>query len=215
VKNRGKLLLDVVSVGIGCGSLIVFKSIDYCAGRGWYLPNSVITGPLVKLFAIICGLGVLIRLIVRLIRDNSSHFAGNELIVRWLCLLIYMVVAYFILNSRFLTFEKGFLETVERRVDPDLLQKWAIERLALHQATNATVQIPSTELPSFVVRIRPSGAPAALISELDGHRFVELVWGGGFGHWGLIIGPPNFEVPEQKGYTILKWKPGIYVDGRR
>ena len=27
-----------------------------------------------------------------------------------------------------------------------------------------------------------------------GDRHVEIIWGGAFGHWGLLVGPPEYEL---------------------
>ncbi len=40
--------------------------------------------------------------------------------------------------------------------------------------------------------------------------YVIAQWGGGFGHWGLVIGAPTLRYPNPS-YHHIEWAPGVYV----
>ena len=104
---------------------------------------------------------------------------------------------------------RQFAERVEVSVDPIALQMWATNTLAQH----ARGDIPVSEIPDYVRRITRQ-SPAVSVSSAgdDGARScVWIVYGGGFGHWGLKVGGPDFRVPADTDWSYyIEWKPGIY-----
>ncbi len=47
-------------------------------------------------------------------------------------------------------------------------------------------------------------------SNENGKKMLALAWGGGFGHWGLIIGDSNAIVVSTETMDVIPWQPGIY-----
>jgi hypothetical protein len=43
-----------------------------------------------------------------------------------------------------------------------------------------------------------------------GGPYVEITFGGGFGHWGIDAGYPGLVLPANDEFYTLPWKPGIY-----
>ena len=100
-----------------------------------------------------------------------------------------------------------FAEDVKKSVDPSALQKWATTVLA-EQKSDAAV-LPSESVPASIRELASQGSPFQWASpERD---CVRLVWGGGFGHWGILVGPVTFRAPKDDAYSYyIAWKPGIY-----
>jgi hypothetical protein len=40
--------------------------------------------------------------------------------------------------------------------------------------------------------------------------YVQVAYGGGFGHWGLYVGYPTLVEKSDQNFHIVRWKPGIY-----
>jgi hypothetical protein len=98
-----------------------------------------------------------------------------------------------------------FAKDVKGVVNPTNLQNWAIEFLR----TNASSQsLDKTNAPLNIQSLYSQGSPFQ-----DGFydsNSVWLIWGGGFGHWGIRVGAPTFKPDDTNWNYYIEWEPGIY-----
>jgi hypothetical protein len=98
-----------------------------------------------------------------------------------------------------------FAEDVKKVVDSSELQEWAVKVLA-EQKSDAR-EIPRENVPASIRDLSSQGSPFQWAAREQ--NCVRLVWGGGFGHWGILVGTPSFR-PAQDGNYFIEWKSGIY-----
>jgi hypothetical protein len=99
-----------------------------------------------------------------------------------------------------------FAATVKSTVNPDELQSWATNILS---TTSGDVDV--TNVPNFVLSMSKDAPPEGVqIQHDDSGRYVQIVYGSGFGHWGLYVGFTNLEMKGDERFYVLPWKPGIY-----
>jgi hypothetical protein len=104
-------------------------------------------------------------------------------------------------------------DDAKKSVDPVALQSWAMTIIQQHPQADSSYNIPRDQVPSDIRNFEGKGWPLHQASMRDGA--VWLQWGGGFGWWGLCVGPPTFKIapdPSPGAYynEYLEWKPGIY-----
>ena len=109
---------------------------------------------------------------------------------------------------------------IERRSDIDKLQAWAVH---LIQDKNAKVPTsgllyegdgkPIIRLPKFVRDLKPEYMSIDRRDAKAGH--VDFTWGGGLGHYGVMIGPPTFHTHSIRlsdcHTNVRRWRPGVYL----
>ena len=109
-------------------------------------------------------------------------------------------------------------EDTKKVVNPAELQQWAMNVLQETETTNySDGNFPRGKV-LLGIRNLQSGDDSFEDVMVDADksvppesRSVWIVWGGGFGHWGIRVGPPSFKVadPYDDNYYV-EWKPGIY-----
>jgi hypothetical protein len=113
-------------------------------------------------------------------------------------------------------FTKGMLDRLNHDVDSQELRKWAESELSKHwdgrrdQSTDSQIE---NDLP-VAIRTLSRWPPNVSVEILEGDVVVPhlgIVWGSGFGHWGILLANPDFVPPSVPGYYFSKWRPGIYV----
>lgn len=98
-----------------------------------------------------------------------------------------------------------FAEDVKGAANPTNLQNWAIDFLK----TNAGSQfIDKTNVPLYIRNLNSQGSPFQWA--FCNSNYVSLVWGGGFGHWGIDVGSQSFKADDTNWNYYIEWKPGIY-----
>jgi hypothetical protein len=133
---------------------------------------------------------------------------------RWLVLLTIIIA---VIAGFFLLFLLGppiamhrhahsFFGSVKRDVDPEELRKWAAKLAAITPTSRVT---NSSELP---VPLRDSEFENGWIREASQNDSwcMTLIYGGGFFHYGIEIGPTNFLDSSSPQFTVIQWVPGIY-----
>jgi hypothetical protein len=105
-------------------------------------------------------------------------------------------------------------ERARSRVDPHRLQSWAVSVLS-QKPLPSTSQVEHMEIPQELHRLYESEwqyGPFVIFSEKDENNsddYLEIHWGGGFGHWGFLVGPPSFRT-QDPFYAVIEWIPGVY-----
>jgi hypothetical protein len=109
-----------------------------------------------------------------------------------------------------------FQQQVKQRVNPQELQDWATPIIQGHNAKYRlhaeSTAIQLNDLPSSLKSIGPTGPEMAFLSESNGSdkTAIYVAWGGGFGHWGLVIGEKDFTLSNDNVKTVVRWVDGIY-----
>lgn len=98
-----------------------------------------------------------------------------------------------------------FAEDVKKTIDASDLQKWATT--VLGEQSSDTSELSKESVPASIRELSSQGSPFQWATlEQD---CVRLGWGGGFGHWGILVGSVSFRAPDDDAYYI-EWKPGVY-----
>jgi hypothetical protein len=96
-------------------------------------------------------------------------------------------------------------------VKPEELQAWATNLIARTPFEGRdSVKIKPSDVPQFVHAIYGEDPEMVFIHHSDTGNFIEIWYGGGFGHWGIDVGPPTFQGIENPNFYVVPWKPGIY-----
>ena len=111
-------------------------------------------------------------------------------------------------SSREQVFEE-WCDGIKARVDPEELRSWATKIIEEREA-NPKFQdvihqhaiLPSLRDPRVRVVFHKAN------EQQSSH--VILQWGGGFGHWGILVGEPEFRPFRLERIHYVEWKPGIY-----
>src|ERR1700704_5581203 len=105
--------------------------------------------------------------------------------------LVIAVTAFVGCKPIYKTRTPRFAEDVKKVADASDLQQWAISILSETNQMDA-VEISKERVPSGIRTLISDGSPLQDVMCDSGstqNRSVWLVWGGGFGHWGIRIGP--------------------------
>jgi len=105
-----------------------------------------------------------------------------------------------------------FAVRVKGVVNPAELQSWATNLIAKTPVTNgASVAVKKDDIPNFVRGIYKD-IPPEFVDVIAGDKgsYVQVAYGGGFGHWGLYIGYPTLVEKGDENFHVVSWKPGIY-----
>jgi hypothetical protein len=127
-------------------------------------------------------------------------------------LLVVAVVASVGCKPIYKTRTPRFAEDVKKVADASELQQWGMAILQETKQADMT-EISKDRVPTGIRTLISDGSPLQDVFCDSGsaqNRTVWLVWGGGFGHWGIRIGPPSFKVSPNDDNYYIEWKPGVY-----
>jgi hypothetical protein len=129
-------------------------------------------------------------------------------------LLISGVVGLYVLVHSMNRDENDFQENVEKQVNPIELQKWAQQMIVAHpiESRSGDYEIPVRELPVSLRSFGKLKPEMAFVSQQgpDAKPAVVIFWGGGFGHWGLIVGDKDLRMSSDQNETDSQWIDGVY-----
>jgi len=102
-----------------------------------------------------------------------------------------------------------FFTKVEQSINPEELRSWAAE-LVNKQAFGTKPKV--SELPSNLLKLsaQPPSVSICSTNARSDQPYLMLIYGGGFYHWGIDIGPTNFVRANDPAFTTIKWASGIY-----
>ena len=134
-------------------------------------------------------------------------------------ILVFAVFAILIVSSCqpiYKTRLPRFADDVKAVIEPQALQKWAVETLNKTEESSLNIplkDIPLGEVPLPIRNLRSDGSPLQYALRLTGaspkDTYISLFWGSGFAHWGIDVGSVSFERPDGNDFYI-EWAPGIY-----
>ncbi|KPK74525.1 MAG: hypothetical protein AMJ79_13855 [Phycisphaerae bacterium SM23_30] len=191
-EKRPRLWVDVLlvlgAVGLAPGSMALSYYISYLDG----LQNG---GPVnfspcfLYLATFVLWWILFIRIIVFFKRLSTV-----QVIIRSIFTIITILVI--IISPKFHVpsispFMKGFKIGMGKNADIEEIREWL-----------KTVDKPNDflsfqlypNLPEAIKKLKPRYVDTLKLEEKEGFK-VRLTWGGGFGHWGMVVGPEDMEIP--------------------
>ena len=113
-------------------------------------------------------------------------------------------------------YTRGFRRHVQLKTDVGAIQTWLStldpkdcqdQPLDMKVAPGLSYPNPPKSIPSpeCVSRLRPRYSK--LTRDDKGRPMIRLTWGGGFGHWGLVVGDKDMEIPETQERTGQEYGP--------
>jgi hypothetical protein len=133
--------------------------------------------------------------------------------------LIFLIVILFLVvgcDRGVIKEEEKFAAKVKATVNPDELQSWATNLIANANGFGGnSIRVSQTDVPKWVgLFYKDDGDFGEISIERRGvgdtNAFVQILYGGGFGHWGLAIGNPSLVLTNHDSCNNDLWKPGIY-----
>jgi hypothetical protein len=108
-------------------------------------------------------------------------------------------------QPQYIPFAEGFHDRMKVEANIGKLRAWMGDLGGLDQS-----EVPRSEWPAAVVQISPRHV--LMTSQEQGTPSLRLVWGGGFGHWGVVVGPEDMPNPQPSEHLfVLPLEPGSYV----
>jgi len=123
--------------------------------------------------------------------------------------LFYALLPGFLIN--FILMDLGMRLRVASTGGTEKIQLWAIEILE-KSGGNTFGRTPSISEEAMSEQIRRIRANYIWVVPGDGDekRHVSIIWGGGFHHWGILVGPPAFHTESNETQCVYRWRDGVY-----
>lgn len=121
--------------------------------------------------------------------------------------IIVALAGLFVLWDQVISYKaatRRFLNEVKTNLNPEELVAWANDEI---RKPHDNAMIRQEALPKSVTDAWPGSSKAQW--GLLNNSNVCIVWGGGFGHWGLKIGDPSTYLND--GTYNIMWTTNIYV----
>lgn len=98
-------------------------------------------------------------------------------------------------------FLQGFAAKTLESGDLPILESWAAKEFG-----KSNDEIPPRDLPAFAF-LKPNYAHAQNSGRVGGRPTIDLVFGGGFGHWGIITADTPFSVSTDGDFHYIQLTP--------
>lgn len=99
---------------------------------------------------------------------------------------------------------------IREKIGADRLQSWAVTCIQ----RGSVGSFPSDNTMQELEIILDQAPPwMGIVTNREVNPYVNIVWGGAGGHWGLWVGSSNFVVTspsDTNSYTYHQWRPGMY-----
>jgi hypothetical protein len=96
----------------------------------------------------------------------------------------------------------------------DNLQTWAIEILEKPADEVGESELSIYRIKKEAMSKQVRGFNASYVYIVPGYQgrepHVRIIWGGGFHHWGIFVGPRGFHAESDQGQRIYRWCDGVY-----
>jgi hypothetical protein len=116
-----------------------------------------------------------------------------------------LVLWWWLTPPKFVVEADAGFKRARQTIDPEQLRAWALEMIQ----KKASGKEAPISMPGYIHHLY-SEPPEILVDD----SCVNLMWGGGFFHWGFHIGNTNETLPfisDNTEYPYnFEWKPGIY-----
>lgn len=113
------------------------------------------------------------------------------------------------------TDDSKFETKIKATVNPDELQAWATNLIAeVSTRKGESFVVKQPDIPKWAGKIyegQGEGVEGDVsVERSDEGTYVRMIYGGGFGHWGLAVGDPKLVLTDTSSWHGRLWKPGIY-----
>lgn len=135
-----------------------------------------------------------------------------------------------ILPPGYLTFTHRFHYRMEQRLDAEAIRDWlsSLDESAFDgELYDLLFSVNRKTLPfslPYEVTVLDKKIHYVRFYKKDGERYLRITWGGPYGHWGVVIGPEDMDIPAtvkphlsedsgvlQYGEYRVKLEDGVYV----
>lgn len=195
-----------------------------CAPYLWYLFHSlnmyiqgqkqngstISIGAIIILFITVMSyititLVLLIKVFLRMQKIDTKPNRSSRLIVFFLVvgsLILFFVIPF---PAPAVYFLKGFALRMNQEADIPSIRR----EIESHMINPEKGIIDMNKWPSVISRLSPNYVSC---KEENGKKYINIEWGVVSGHWGLVIGPKDMQIPKNSNkYVIPLDKPGAYV----
>jgi len=144
--------------------------------------------------------------------ENKQRIFRTVLILSLVLIsLIFILSPGFLMN--FWLTDIGMRLKIASTGGAEQLQAWAVDILEKPQNEvvdgDSMSRIKEEALSKQVRRLYPAYVFVASTSEENGPH-IRIIWGGGFHHWGILVGPPTFHTVSNEGQCVYRWRDGVY-----
>lgn len=134
-----------------------------------------------------------------------------------LTLSLILISLYFILNPgflmNFLLTDIGMRLKTASTGGAEQLQAWAIDILEKTKdeivGDDSLGRVKKDFLSKQVQHFSKGGIYIASSSG-DEEAHIRIIWGSGFHHWGILVGPPTFQTTSDDRQCVYRWRDGVY-----
>lgn len=218
--NKWDVILLVVPTV--CIFLVPFGGLFYLCGR--FSPYLIyfmvcLLYPVLGIFIIYC----FVVGIVRVFRDwrkttrrkKVALFA--EIIIPLVSIVLFVASFFVPEDSRlnwppYKSFAYGFGDRVRSKADIEAIRD-LLRTCVKPDELEIAPRIPYEDWPKSLKALNPKSA--ILWTDKNGTTYIRVRWGGGFQHWGMVIGMENMDIPPSdlrvSGEYRLPLEPGVYI----
>jgi hypothetical protein len=141
--------------------------------------------------------------------NNSQHLMIMRFLVLCFAMVALLSPIMYVQGDRFgRPFIHGFHRRMIIKTDVPSIREWLLT--VEIDEDNLSREIHREDLPKCLLKLQPPFCIVKLVEANE--RIVNLIWGTGFGHWGLVIGSPKSSTHESnESDYILPLEPGVYV----
>jgi hypothetical protein len=186
-------------------ALFSMRSVTYWDGR--HLTSYSL---LLALVSAVIGMITFVTIFASLVASGAA--SPSQTVIRLLLLASFCFMAGWSCSGQrgnYKVFLDGFAARSERHINAQNLQNWAVELLDQHENAHTYNYVRPQDLPDFVRKLKASGV--LITSFVYTHaRFVQLEFGGGFEHFGIIVGRRTLALCSNEALYLEPWAPGLY-----
>jgi hypothetical protein len=183
------------------------SQITYLHGKGsistiLWLPFALPFCYPVVLFAIFC----------HLVKSGPWSYGIQYNIAVGAVIFICSATLYFVFSEPgYKSFTNGFSATVAGNTKISDVRAWAQILLENNASAQSVIHIKSSNVLSVVKDIDPKITPHVSVIPYAATKVVRIEYGGGFGHWGLLITAKGAQLAVASNLYVINIQPDIFV----
>jgi len=162
--------------------------------------------------AAVIYLGLVLLIYWRKLKTKQRKVRGVLLAALLLVILLYFSSSLLLVYSPLADW--GVRLRIARSGGVDRLQNWALS--IMEKPVDQVVEEGSTinsikkDVMSRQVRSLRASYVCIVPENENEQAHISIIWGGGFHHWGIFIGWPDFRMENNRLQRVYRWKDGVY-----
>lgn len=188
-------ILELIAMGFGVGGCFIFA------------------GSMAML--VLVPLAVFFMLVRTALRWKKLKFKQRIFRIA-LTLSLILISLYFIFSPgfmmNFLLTDIGMRLKTASTGGAEQLQVWAVDILEKPRdeivGNDSLGRIKKDFLSKQVQRF--SSRNIYIASGAEDEQHIRIIWGGGFHHWGILVGSPTFQTTSDDRQCVYRWRDGVY-----